>query len=288
MDRLLTQALAAGCERVAAWADLLDEINVFPVADGDTGRNLKISLAPLGRSNGFADNRCRQLVASATGNSGNIAAAFLTRFLSVNESGQLNRAVSAARGAAWHAVADPKPGTMLTVFDALDRSMVHWPATVSGRAVDNIIETMDAAVRSTVDLLPVLKRAGVVDAGALGMFIFFEGLFRRLVNALPDVVTVTDRFDGLLRVTETIAPADFPGYCVNTVLKPQRPAGLNAGAVGLGDSVVTVWDGDYLRLHLHTKNQQETRAKLETLGEIVNWQVESMAADEPAPCWTAT
>ena len=83
-----TRALVAGCERVAAWADLLDEINVFPVADGDTGRNLKISLGPLGRANGVPSVLSHALIRSATGNSGNIAAAFFSRFLSELERGK--------------------------------------------------------------------------------------------------------------------------------------------------------------------------------------------------------
>jgi len=68
----LGDALAAGTERVAAWADLLDRINVFPVPDGDTGRNLSISLAPLRRVNGDAGETVRQLLSAARGNSGNI------------------------------------------------------------------------------------------------------------------------------------------------------------------------------------------------------------------------
>ena len=85
MDRSFTRALMAGCERVAAWADLLDEINVFPVADGDTGRNLKISLSPLGVANGGSSVLSQALIQSATGNSGNIAAAFFSRFVSEAE-----------------------------------------------------------------------------------------------------------------------------------------------------------------------------------------------------------
>lgn len=282
MERSLTRALVAGCERVAAWADLLDEINVFPVADGDTGRNLKISLACLGRSDGPAGNPCRQLVGAATGNSGNIAAAFFARFLSFADHQGLGHAVSEGRSAAWKAVADPRPGTMLTLFDALDRGMARWPATVTETAVDDIIGTMDEAVRVTVLLLPALKRAGVVDAGALGMFIFFEGFFRQLTGGAPDLVPVTRRFDGLLRVAGDAGCASFPGYCVNTLLTSPADTDLCAMAAGLGESVVSVPDGDRVRLHLHTPDQQETRARLEAVGEIVDWQAEPMACGEPA------
>ena len=87
MQAHLAAALVAGSERVAAWADLLDEINVFPVADGDTGRNLKISLAPLMGGDSSTAHRCHQLVSVATGNSGNICAAFLSGFLPAADNG---------------------------------------------------------------------------------------------------------------------------------------------------------------------------------------------------------
>ncbi len=270
MKQAFIQALVAGCERVAAWADLLDEINVFPVADGDTGRNLKISLGPLGLGKGASSVLSRDLIQSATGNSGNIAAAFFSRFVSKMESGGMHGSVSAGRDAAWQAVADPKPGTMLTVFDALVQ------ATVASHPVAGIVDRLDKAVRDTADLLPELKRAGVVDAGALGMFIFFEGFFCRLETEMADMLPVTERFAGLLEVTGDIAGGQFQGYCVNTIVRAPKSAQLAPGTAGLGDSVVTIPDGDSLRIHLHTRNQQATRARLETLGEIVDWQVEPM------------
>src|SRR3989339_1793409 len=73
METLFTQALVAGVERVTAWADLLDDINVFPVADGDTGRNLVVSLSPLRRISLGREKIIRELLFSARGNSGNIA-----------------------------------------------------------------------------------------------------------------------------------------------------------------------------------------------------------------------
>jgi uncharacterized protein len=84
MEQNYCKALITGYERMVAWSDLLDQINVFPVADADTGRNLKISLAPLRQ---LADNPNavpRNLVKAATGNSGNIAAAFFYELLGID------------------------------------------------------------------------------------------------------------------------------------------------------------------------------------------------------------
>jgi uncharacterized protein len=276
MDRSFARALVAGCERVAAWADLLDEINVFPVADGDTGRNLRISLCPLGRIHGGLSGLSQALIQSATGNSGNIAVAFFSRFVSELETGGMHLSLSAGRDAAWNAVGDPRPGTMLTLFDALVQTTKKWPTRVVENDVDGVVTHLEKAVRATVELLPQLKRAGVVDAGALGMFAFFEGFFCRLENQTKKMLPLTDRFAGLLRVTGDIAGGQFPGYCVNTILHAPESVKLASGADALGESVVAVADGDHLRLHLHTQNQDITRSRLETLGEIVDWQVEPM------------
>ncbi|MFO7715551.1 DegV family protein [Desulfosarcina sp.] len=281
MDRTFSLALAAGCERVVAWADLLDEINVFPVADGDTGRNLKISLAPLGGANGGTCALSAALLQAATGNSGNIAAAFFSRFLSTARSGPLPLSLSTGRDAAWQSVADPRPGTMLTVFDALVQATAQWPAMISRAAVDAVVTHLDGAVRATAQLLPELKRAGVVDAGALGMFIFFEGFFCRLEREKADPVPVSERFAGLLEVAADVPGGQFAGYCVNAVIRSPESAHLTTVAAGLGESVVAVADGECLRLHLHTHNQEAARSQVEILGEIVDWQIESMETRAP-------
>jgi len=86
MDPQLRAALTSGYERLSAWSDLLDQINVFPVADADTGRNLMISLAPLHRSEAPTETVLCRLLVSATGNSGNIAACFFAGFVAENPS----------------------------------------------------------------------------------------------------------------------------------------------------------------------------------------------------------
>src|SRR5512133_3057559 len=91
------EALIAGYERVAAWADLLDAINVFPVADGDTGRNLVVSLSPL-RLAGSGEGRIgEEMLLAARGNSGNIAARFFSPLLEARSPGDLAAAVRLGR-----------------------------------------------------------------------------------------------------------------------------------------------------------------------------------------------
>jgi len=113
------QALAAGIERLTAWADLLDRINVFPVADGDTGRNLVISLAPLRQQDREISLLARNLLLSARGNSGNIASWFFQCFIQAASRENLPEKVRLGRDRAWQALPNPRPGTMLSFFDAL-------------------------------------------------------------------------------------------------------------------------------------------------------------------------
>jgi dihydroxyacetone kinase-like predicted kinase len=117
MDQVLDSAFLNGYERLAAWSGLLDDINVFPVADADTGRNLRVSLAPLKSAN--HKDTARRLLLSATGNSGNIAGAFFSQFIQMDSCKGLMEAATAGKNAAWQAIMDPKAGTMLSVFDAL-------------------------------------------------------------------------------------------------------------------------------------------------------------------------
>jgi dihydroxyacetone kinase-like predicted kinase len=139
METPFPQALIAGFERVAAWADLLDEINVFPVADGDTGRNLVFSLSPLRQAAQGRERIIRELLLSARGNSGNIAARFFSGLLMADSARDLAVAVRQGRDRAWQAVHDPKPGTMLTVFDALAEAVEESPVMADARWRERVI-----------------------------------------------------------------------------------------------------------------------------------------------------
>ncbi|HRF90529.1 MAG TPA: B12-binding domain-containing radical SAM protein, partial [Desulfobacter postgatei] len=137
----MTKAFAIGYERIVAWGDLLDQVNVFPVHDSDTGKNLKISLAPFkqikpthGGCNGAGkpspgnsfdqgpfDKLIDNLSRSAVGNSGNIAAAFFSGFLAHPLPISFPNAARQGLNMAMNAVADPRPGTMLDLFESQAR-----------------------------------------------------------------------------------------------------------------------------------------------------------------------
>ncbi len=214
-----------GFERVAAWADLLDEINVFPVADGDTGRNLVVSLSPLRQAALGRERLTRELLLSARGNSGNIAARFFSGLLMADSVRDLAGAVRQGRDRAWQAVNDPKQGTMLTVFDALTEAVEEGPATFDGPWRERALKRLEGAVLSTPELLPKLKAAGVVDAGALGIFIFLDGFFSVLAGDGDGFRPVTEIFKDYLKVSPAFSEEGETGCCVDTVLRVEGKAG---------------------------------------------------------------
>ena len=175
-------ALALGYERIVAWADILDRINVYPVPDGDTGRNLAITLAACRNISGSPDSLSREILLSARGNSGNIVAGFLAGFLTCKDLSSLPASAEAGRNLAYRAVPNPQQGTMISLFDTLVTSLKKNPPEETERWVERVIQDMEETVRNTREQLPELKKAGVVDAGALGMLVFLDPLLNTLAG----------------------------------------------------------------------------------------------------------
>ena len=278
MDPQLQSAFATGYERLAAWADLLDTINVFPVADADTGSNLIVSLAPLHRMDESADAIAKRLLVSALGNSGNIACGFFTAFIAENPSKDLFLAVKAGRNKAWQTLADPKPGTMLTVFDELLDHCANVAADRLAATYPALIEKLEKAVHSTAGTLPELKAAGVVDAGALGIFLFLEGFFARFAGRQDGFRSITDTFGEELQLPADFASRSERSYCVDTVV--QIDGGSDpplADLAKLGESVVVLREDDRLKIHLHTERPDAVRRQLGNFGGIVQWAEQDMA-----------
>jgi len=198
MTHDFTKAFISGVERVAAWSDVLDEINVFPVADGDTGRNLVVSMTPLRQLDKEPENIINRLLLAARGNSGNIAARFFSGFLKADSFATLSDAAESGRVRAWKAVNKPVVGTMLTVFDELAEFLKKNHIEDKNEYVSQVICHLEKATLSTNRLLPRLKQAGVVDSGALGMYIFLESYFNSLIGrqeARKQIETLGGRFN---------------------------------------------------------------------------------------------
>jgi DegV family protein with EDD domain len=277
MDLSLQSAFATGYERLSAWADLLDTINVFPVADADTGSNLMISLAPLHRMDSSTDTTVRKLLVSALGNSGNIASGFFTGFVAEDPLRDIYQATKTGRDRAWQALADPKPGTMLTVFDELLNHVEHLSSDQLAATYPALIERLENAVHSTSETLPALKAAGVVDAGALGIFLFMEGFFGHLAGRKDMFRPITETFKQKLQLSSDFVPDCQKGYCVDTVIQVDEDFDASRGDLSkCGDSVVVLQEENRVKIHLHTEHRDGARKQLEGLGRVLQWSEQEM------------
>ena len=285
MDQRLIVAFSQGYERMSAWSDLLDAINLYPVADSDTGRNLRLSLAPL--KSVHRNDVPGHLLMSAIGNSGNIAGAFFGEFTRIMKISDLPEGAATGRNAAWKALRDPKPGTMLSVFDAivdaLDQNHLKLNGILNGIydetfTLEPIVKPIMDSVLSTSEVLVELRDANVVDSGALGMFLFFEGFFKSLFNDLNSLNNPYDLFGDKLRLSNPAATStNQPAFCIDTVLVPS--VGMDKAVQKLsviGEHVVTVSDGRHLKVHLHAPDEESARTNLAEVGSMLKWHSEKI------------
>jgi DegV family protein with EDD domain len=272
----LLEAAAYGYSVLAAWTDLIDRINVFPVADGDTGTNLRISLAPLQDRRLSHVDMPRRLARAAVGNSGNIAAAFFCEFLRAKNPRHLAARARAGHAGARQAVLDPCAGTMLDVFTALAGILEDDPLT----AVEflPLCGQLQNAVLATTEQLPRLQEAGVVDAGALAMFIFFQGFFKSFTSFPGEPAAISRLFGNKLSPADNWQPQPISGHCVDVLLSPDGddPAVTDFGE--LGSSVVISKQEKGFKIHLHTDNPAQLRNQLCRRGRLLHWKSEDMAA----------
>ena len=279
IESSLTKSFVAGVERVNAWAYLLDSINVFPVADGDTGRNLAISLTPLRNAGTPKEKVIHQLLLSARGNSGNIASRFFSAFYTAETVSDLAACAKVGSIKAWQAVSDPLPGTMLSVFDVLADALDQNSISPDKKTVDAILGRLEIAVHETYELLPKLKKAGVVDAGALGMYIFFEGFFRTLAGLSDVSRPITETFQNRLKILPSFQENSESGYCVDFVVKaPDYSSDELKRITSAEESVIIIPDGDFYKIHLHTEDREKIKAQMAEIGSMVNWEDDNLAS----------
>lgn len=278
MQHFLLNALAAGYGRIVAWADILDRINVYPVPDGDTGRNLVMSLSPLSNTSFTPQGLAREIMLSARGNSGNIAASFLSGFLACNDLRDLTASAAAGRDLAYKAVPNPQPGTMLTLFDTLLEALRNHPPGEADDWAERVIRHLEEAVRLTTEQLSVLKEAGVVDAGALGMLVFLDPALNVLAGREIKQSAFTEDLKHSFSLSETWQEREHQGYCLDVVLQIGKDGGeIVRQIVEVAESVAAIPDGEYLKVHLHATDRDRVRQGLAGLGTILRWSEDDLA-----------
>lgn len=278
MEEILKKSFIAGLERLVARADLLDSINVFPIADGDTGRNLSVSLFPLRNVGQPEEKNIHDLLLSARGNSGNIASQFFSSFCRAASVSQLADCAREGTKKAWQAVSNPRTGTMLSVFDALSAVLTpDWQP--EKKSVDEIIAALEKTVHETCEQLPRLREAQVVDAGALGVYIFFEGFFCTLAGIPDDCRSVTETFQDRLKISSSFQENAESGYCVDVVVKAPRYSPEEIKIItSVQEEVIIIPEGDFYKIHLHTQDKEMIREQMTGLGNVVNWEDDNLAS----------
>lgn len=274
-ERLGADGLRALIDRVhdafVVHRDEIDELNVFPVPDGDTGTNLVLTLRTMCEETADADDAelpqalAKGALMGARGNSGVIFSQVVRGLTDAfSEHGGLDvaaivDALSRARDHAYDAVADPVEGTMLTVISRAADVAAAVRDEVDGlpSLLTRVVEEVHEAVERTTEQLDALRDAGVVDAGARGFEVFLETWRRLVAGEGPDVASQPApivRRSG--RTAEREAGSSRFRFEVQYLLEAPEEAAqpLRERLTQLGDSVVVVAAGGHLNVHVHTND----------------------------------
>lgn len=281
----------------------LNDLNVFPVPDGDTGTNMSLTMAAAKAklADCESDNLeevsaavANALIRGARGNSG-VILSLLFRGISKGFKGQteadaLTFAYACNLGveAAYKAVMKPTEGTILTVSRLAAQGAVDCAMETNDvlATYEKLLEEGQKALDSTPEILPVLKQAGVVDAGGQGFMVVFEGMYEVLKNG---------RIIEAVEVTESAPKADFEqfdtesinfAYCTEFIIDKSD---INTEADDfrsylhtIGDCVVVVDAGDFIKTHVHTNNPGLALEAAVKLGSLTKIKIENMKEQHTA------
>ena len=299
----LGRLLDCGFKKLSLHRDRLNDLNVFPVPDGDTGTNMvmtvKAGIAKLPKDE--VDIHSVSLAFStaalfgARGNSGVIISQLFKGMTETfrghgeADAALLSEALTRGSLAASRAVSDPKEGTVLTVLRESAEALAEaLPVGDIEEALRIYLDRARISLENTPNLLPVLKKAGVVDSGGQGAVYFFEGMLMGLLG--ENIDTQSEEKDEETHATEDIDLSlfdkDFPftyGYCTETLLQLTIPTSqfsiekLRRTLSSLGDSVVTTQLSDKVKIHIHSKKPGEVINCLQAYGELLTVKIENMS-----------
>ena len=298
----LRDAVISAANHIANNRKQVDDLNVFPVPDGDTGTNMSLSIANAARELEKIDNETAGKVASVTasallrgarGNSG-VITSLLFRGIANGLKGadevtaeNLKDAFKMGVEAAYKAVMKPTEGTILTV--ARVASEYAEKAFNDGK---NALEVFEAAMEGanvalaeTPELLPVLKKAGVVDAGGRGFVVILEGMYSVFKDGkiIPSSAVTTEEpeeEESRNAAGEFDAEITFT-YCTEFIVNraedsAREPSELRAFLETIGDCVVVVDDDEIIKVHVHTDHPGKALEEGITFGQLVKLKIENM------------
>lgn len=296
--RRFRKLLLAGARNVSRQRTELDRINVFPVPDGDTGTNLTLTLRSVADAvrpletrslSDVVEAAAEASVLGARGNSGMLFSHLLLGFAESlgrrSRAGvrDVSRAFAAAAERLHEVLEDPREGTIVSVVR--DMAAAGSPNRKTGRSDLRpwLADVQSAARRSllrTRELLPALKEAGVVDAGAKGVVEFFEGIVHLVEGRLDDEALEATDHEGdvpsLYAVRESGAGADEGRYCTQVAIRGDLPptTELREELVGFGTSVIVVRSGRVAKIHIHADDPERVVALLGRFGSIESRLIE--------------
>ncbi len=300
----LRRALLAACDYAQRQRAELNRINVFPVPDGDTGTNLALTLQAIAdhlrpdthrEVSVVAHEAAQGAVLGARGNCGMMLSHFLLGFAeSVAsrpriEASEFGEALVAGAHKLRIALERPVEGTILTVMSDTASAVHGSPALDFVPLVDDMVDEARRSLASTPDLLPVLKKAGVVDAGAKGFVSLLEGV-RLFVHGDPLVGPAGPNGSNGAGRAEVAAP-EYPSdaeqyrFCTEALVRgPSLPTQDEAREAlrGLGDSLIVIRADDVLKLHVHTDEPERVFDYLRGVGTLVTHKAEDMHVQHDA------
>ena len=300
--KMLQKMFLAGAKGLEAKKEYINELNVFPVPDGDTGTNMTMTIMAATKDVANLQNptltELGKAISSgslrgARGNSGVIMSQIFRGFvkelkgLDIIDVTALGNGVQHAAETAYKAVMKPKEGTILTVAKAgADKSMdllVNGDTDDIIKFCDEVAAEMEEALLQTPELLPVLKQAGVVDSGGEGLMTFIRGALDALKGKATDFTvntgTATRVVNGSVGASEE-EDIRF-GYCTEFIIMLERgedvvESQLKEYLQKIGDCVVVVADDDIVKVHVHTNDPGLAIQKALTYGSLTSMKIDNM------------
>ena len=292
----------AGAENLRAHAQAINNLNVFPIPDGDTGDNMLLTIiggadAAVGNEEKISEMARRVsdgMLLSARGNSGVILSQIFEGIAdgleNVDEADNeaLIHALQDGVRHAYHAVMEPKEGTILTVVRCATEFVSSKVSTDPQHLLEDFLAEAKRTLEKTPDMLPVLKKAGVVDSGGAGLIYIFEGMLKALTENLefenvPQVAVQDSNIDLNLFTEDSVLEY---GYCTELLLRLQRcktdPETFEVKSMteylkGIGDSVVAFKTGSIVKIHIHTMTPDRVLAFCQRYGEFLKIKIENMS-----------
>ena len=282
----------------------VDSLNVFPVPDGDTGTNMyltmksavnEVSKCITNNFDALSDSFAKGALKGARGNSGVITSQIFKGFCSeVGKCTELTtkvfaKAMQEGANVAYKAVTKPKEGTILTVIRVMAENAVNVAKKCDDFEVflKKVLETGEEILKQTPEMLPVLKKAGVVDAGGRGIIVIFTGFYKLIMGEEDFEFTFDDEkkpqtVDDVIADINNLGDIQF-GYCTEYMIINMKKKTTEADIdklreklMELGDSVICIGDLNLVKVHVHSNEPNKALEYALELGEIYNIKIENM------------